>query len=133
MKQIDVVGGIIIENDQVLCLQRGPGLSLEYLWEFPGGKVKDGETQQDALARELQEELSIEVTVQEEIFDTSSYVYSFGQVNLTTIICHLKTGEPQLSEHAAMKWLGFDQLKELDWAPADIPAVEKLMRMYGEA
>ena len=129
LKKINVVGAILIENGKILCAQRGKGKSLAYLWEFPGGKIETGETPQEALIRELQEELMIEVEVQSEKFEETSYQYDFGIVNLTTFICFLKKGTPQLTEHIAIEWLAPKELTTLEWAPADIPAVEKLMEM----
>lgn len=129
LKKINVVGAILIENGKILCAQRGEGKSLAYLWEFPGGKIETGETPQEALIRELQEELMIEVEVQSEKFEETSYQYDFGLVTLTTFICFLKKGTPQLTEHIAVEWLAPKELTTLEWAPADIPAVEKLMEM----
>ena len=129
MKKINVVGAILVENGKILCAQRGEDKSLAYLWEFPGGKIETGETPQEALVRELQEELLIEVDVQSENFEETSYQYDFGLVNLTTFICFLKKGTPQLTEHIAVEWLAPKELNTLEWAPADIPAVEKLMEM----
>ena len=129
LKKINVVGAILVENGKILCAQRGEDKSLAYLWEFPGGKIESGETPQEALVRELQEELLIEVDVQSEIFEETSYQYDFGLVHLTTFICLLKTGTPQLTEHIAVNWLAPNELNNLEWAPADIPAVEKLMEM----
>ena len=129
LKKINVVGAILIENGKFLCAQRGKGKSLAYLWEFPGGKIETGETPQEALIRELQEELMIEVEVQSEKFEETSYQYDFGLVTLTTFICFLKKGTPQLTEHIAIEWLAPKELTTLEWAPADIPAVEKLMEM----
>lgn len=128
MKQIKVVGAIIIKEDRILCAQRGETKTLANLWEFPGGKIEIGETPQQALARELREELMIEVEIQSEKFEETSYTYDFGLVNLITYICLLKKGEPQLIEHITVKWLKPAELNSLDWAPADIPAVEKLMK-----
>lgn len=128
MKQIKVVGAIIIKEDRILCAQRGETKTLANLWEFPGGKIEIGETPQQALARELKEELVIEVDIQSEKFEETSYTYDFGLVNLTTYICLLRRGEPQLTEHIEVKWLKPAELNSLDWAPADIPAVEKLMK-----
>lgn len=125
---MDVVAAILVENGKILCAQRGKGKALAHMWEFPGGKIEDGETPQEALARELKEELRIEVDVQFENFETTSYQYDFGLVKLTTFICTLKKGTPQLSEHSAVKWLKPVELSSLKWAPADLPAVEKLMR-----
>lgn len=129
MKDIHVVGAILIKDQRILCAQRGGEKSLAYLWEFPGGKIEAGETAQAALKRELAEELEITVDLAPDIFDDSTYEYDFGRVHLTTIICQLKEGEPILTEHEAIKWLKPNELKNLDWAPADLPAVEKLSKM----
>lgn len=128
-KIINVVGAILIKEGKILCAQRGGEKSLPYLWEFPGGKIEQGETPQEALHRELIKELKIEVVVSDEIFDVASYTYDFGTVNLTTFICQLELGEPVLTEHVAIKWLAPNEIKALDWAPADIPAVEKLSQL----
>lgn len=128
LKAINVVGAIIIKNGMVLCAQRGEDKSLGHMWEFPGGKIEVGETPHEALIRELREELRIEVEVQSKQFEVTSYQYDFGLVNLTTFICSLKKGVPQLTEHSAVEWLKPVELNSLQWAPADIPAVEKLMK-----
>ena len=126
-KEIHVVGAIIVENGKVLCCQRGPERALANLWEFPGGKIENGETKVQALERELQEELKIEVTIVKEEYAFCRYEYDFGFVNLTTFICYLESGEPQLTEHLQIKWLTPNELNQLEWAPADIPTVEKLV------
>lgn len=128
-KEIDVVGAIIIKDKKILCCQRGPGRALANLWEFPGGKIEENETRVQALKRELREELKITVSMVEEIFDFTRYEYDFGFVNLTTFICYLESGEPQLTEHLQVKWLLPQELDSLEWAPADIPIVEKLKVM----
>lgn len=128
-KQIDVVGAIIIKEKRILCCQRGPGRALANLWEFPGGKIEKNETKTQALKRELREELKITVSMVEEEFDFTCYEYDFGFVNLTTFICYLESGEPQLTEHLQVKWLLPQELGSLEWAPADIPTVEKLKVM----
>lgn len=129
MKDIYVVGAILVRDQKILCAQRGGEKSLAYLWEFPGGKIEDGETAQKALKRELMEELKIEVSMADDIFDYSAYEYDFGRVHLTTILCQLQGSEPVLTEHVAIKWLAPDELSTLDWAPADIPAVQKLAQL----
>ncbi|HGW6205315.1 TPA: (deoxy)nucleoside triphosphate pyrophosphohydrolase [Enterococcus faecalis] len=126
-KEIRVVGAIIVENGKVLCCQRGPERALANLWEFPGGKIENGETEVQALERELQEELKIEVTIVKEEYAFCRYEYDFGFVNLTTFICYLESGEPQLTEHLQIKWLTPNELNQLEWAPADIPTVEELV------
>lgn len=128
-KTINVVGAILIKDGKILCAQRGPDKSLPHLWEFPGGKIEEGETPQMALKRELQEELKIKVEVDDEIYDSVSYEYDFGVVNLSTIISYLKQGEPILTEHTAIKWLKPNEIMQLDWAPADIPTVKKLSQI----
>lgn len=129
-KIINVVGAIIIRNNQVLGAQRGEGRALAYLWEFPGGKIETKESPHEALKRELQEELMIEVEMSPEIFDVTEHEYDFGVVNLTTILCYLDHGvEPTLTEHVAVKWLPQSDLDTVQWAPADIPAVNKLMSL----
>jgi len=122
-KQINVVGAVIVRNDEILCAQRGFAGSLGGMWEFPGGKIEDGESPRQALEREIQEELLCTVTVTDEVTSTT-YEYDFGIVTLTTFYCELVEGEPQLTEHEATKWLKRSELDALEWAPADIPAVE---------
>lgn len=102
-------------------------MSLAGYWEFPGGKIEPGETPQDALARELREELQVEARVGEHV-ETTAYEYDFGIVELSTYRCELISGEPTLTEHSDMRWVPVEDLMELNWAPADIPAVEKLIR-----
>ncbi|QCA29627.1 (deoxy)nucleoside triphosphate pyrophosphohydrolase [Vagococcus xieshaowenii] len=125
-KQINVVGAILMNDGKILCAQRSENMSLSLMWEFPGGKIEEGETPQMALKRELNEELLINVEVSPDIFETTTYEYDFGIVTLTTFICQLINGTPQLTEHAAIKWLKRNELETLNWAPADIPAVKKL-------
>jgi 8-oxo-dGTP diphosphatase len=126
-KQINVVGAVIRRDDAILCAQRGLGGSLPGMWEFPGGKIEPGESPQDALRREIVEELQCQVVVGEPV-TTTSHEYDFGTVNLTTFYCELVNGTPVLSEHEAVRWLHPSDLHTLEWAPADIPAVELIER-----
>lgn len=128
-KDIYVVGAILIRDGKVLCAQRGGEKTLPYLWEFPGGKIEEGETPQQALKRELIEELEIEVEVEDAVFDRVTYEYDFGIVHLSTIISYLRKGEPKLTEHVAIQWLKPEDIKRLAWAPADVPTVDKISRM----
>ena len=124
-RRFNVVGAVIVNNERVLAAKRGPGGSLPHMWEFPGGKIEDGESPQEALAREIGEELLVDVRVGEEIVSTT-HDYEFGVVTLTTYYCELRSGTPRLTEHAALRWLTADELSSVEWAPADIPAVERV-------
>lgn len=124
-KHIHVVGAVIIESGKILCAQRGATKNLAYKWEFPGGKIEEGETQQAALKREINEEMKCSIEIGEKI-ETTIHEYDFGYVHLTTFYCYLISGQPSLTEHTAICWLSPQELMTLDWAPADIPAVIKI-------
>lgn len=123
VKQINVVGAVIDQGGQILCAQRGPGGALGGMWEFPGGKIENGESPRDALIREIDEELHCEITVGDEV-TTTRHEYDFGVVTLTTFWCELVAGTPTLTEHAEVRWLAPRELDQLEWAPADVPAVD---------
>jgi 8-oxo-dGTP diphosphatase len=122
-KQINVVGAVIARDGLILCAQRGPRGALGGMWEFPGGKIEPGESPRDALVREIDEELRCEVVVGQEV-TTTTYIYDFGTVTLTTFWCELVSGTPTLTEHAEVRWLPPAELHGIEWAPADLPAVE---------
>lgn len=124
-RHIDVVGAVIVRAGVILCARRGPGGAAGGLWEFPGGKIEPGETPRDALAREVLEELGCQVAVGERL-DSTTLAHEQGTITLTTFVCDLIDGEPTPHEHAELRWLRPDALHELDWAPADIPAVARI-------
>lgn len=126
-KDIHVVGAVIIEDEKIMCAQRGPARSLPYKWEFPGGKIEIGESAQEALIREINEEMHCQIEIGKQVEHTV-YEYDFGIVHLTTYFCKLLNAIPILTEHVSIKWLFPHELKSLDWAPADIPAIERLSR-----
>lgn len=128
-KDIHVVGAVIIEKGKILCAQRGRNMSLPLLWEFPGGKIEAGESPKEALQREIKEEILCKIEVGEQVEHTV-YEYDFGIVNLTTFECKLIEGRPILTEHESIKWLEPQELSLLDWAPADIPAINKLVNIH---
>ena len=119
---IRVVGAAIFKDGHMLCARRGPGRSLAGFWEFPGGKIEPNETPQEALRREIAEELHCSVHVCKEIV-TSEYHYDFGTVRLSVFHCTLDNSEPQRTEHAELRWLLPSQLHSLEWTPADEEAV----------
>ncbi|MBY0223862.1 (deoxy)nucleoside triphosphate pyrophosphohydrolase [Sporosarcina aquimarina] len=125
-KKVHVVGAII-ENEQneILCALRGPEMTLPNYWEFPGGKIESGESKEEALKREIQEELGCGIEVFEHIEDTT-YEYEKVIVRLETFMAKVVSGSPVASEHAKLKWMTRQELPSLNWAPADIPAIEKL-------
>lgn len=107
----------------MLCARRGEGKSLAGFWEFPGGKIEPGETPEESLTRELKEELLCDAEVGRHI-TTTEHEYDFATIVLSTYYCTLTGGEPKLTEHAEIRWLTGAEMQELEWAPADIPAVE---------
>lgn len=128
-KNIHVVGAVITNGNKILCAQRGLEKSLPGLWEFPGGKIEETETPQAALQREIQEEMHCQIEIGEQVEHTI-HEYDFGIVHLTTFYCQLVEGTPVLTEHITIQWLEAHELEQLEWAPADIPAIEKLKRTY---
>ncbi len=128
-KVINVVGAAIRSNGRYLCVQRGVGSNPEtsLKFEFPGGKVQSGESLEEALHRELMEELDLDVTIRpENHYAQSSYEYESGVVNLDIFLIDVQEISFTLKEHIAFQWLQAKQLKEIPWSPADFPIVCKL-------
>lgn len=124
MKTIRVVAAIIIHEDKVFATQRGYG-EFKGGWEFPGGKIEEGETPQEALVREIKEELNVEIEVGE-LLDVVEYDYPNFHLSMDCFICKIKSGELVLNEHEAAKWLTKEMLDSVEWLPADLGLVEKL-------
>ena len=131
MKQIEVVAAIIREGNRIFATQRGYG-EFKDGWEFPGGKMEPGESREEALRREIQEELDTEIKV-EEFLHTVECDYPKFHLTMHCFICSVQSGDLVLKEHESAKWLDAEHLMSVDWLPADVEVVEKLLeRMKGE-
>lgn len=124
MKTIRVVAAIIVENDKIFATQRGYG-EFKGGWEFPGGKIEEGETPQQALVREIKEELDTEIEVGE-LVERVEYDYPQFHLSMDCFLCKIKAGKLVLKEHEDARWLGRDELGSVEWLPADEGLVEKL-------
>ena len=128
MKKIEVVAGVIFCKDEILCVQRKKN-KLHYIsekFEFPGGKIEPGESKEEALHRELLEELNLSINIKS-FFMTVTHEYPDFELIMHTYICEVESKELTLNEHIDKKWLKVNELDQLDWAGADIPIVEKLV------
>lgn len=124
MKTIKVVAAIIIDSGKVFATQRGYG-EFKDGWEFPGGKIEEGETAREAIVREIREELDTEIQV-EELLDTVEYDYPKFYLSMDCFICTVKSGDLVLKEHEAAKWLTKETLGSVEWLPADEGLIEKI-------
>lgn len=117
MKVIKVAAAIIVHQGKILATQRGYG-EFKDGWEFPGGKIEQGETAREALVREIREELESDVEVGE-LFETVEYDYPQFHLSMDCFLCTLKSGRLVLKEHEAARWLDGDELDSVEWLPAD--------------
>ena len=124
MKKIRVVAAIIVDDGKVFSTQRGYG-EFQGGWEFPGGKIEANETPEDALVREIKEELDTEIEVVE-LLDTVEYDYPTFHLSMDCFICNIKSGDLVLKEHMAAKWLSKEELDSVDWLPADLGLIPKI-------
>jgi len=129
MKKIEVVAAIIKYNNLILCAQRNKS-PLSYIsnkFEFPGGKIEEGETKKEALKRELIEELDIKPNIQD-LYLTVIHQYPDFELTMHSFICDTDSKDVTLNEHISHQWLAKGNLAKLDWAAADIPIVNKLVQ-----
>ncbi len=129
MKTIRVVAAVIRSvnesgKDIIFTTQRGYG-DFKDGWEFPGGKIEDGERPEDALKREIMEELDTEISVGD-LIQTVEYDYPEFHLSMDCFWCEIVSGDLVLKEHEAAKWITFDRIDEIDWLPADRELVERI-------
>ena len=127
MKTIHVVAAIIIRDHKLFATQRGYG-NFKDFWEFPGGKVEPGETPQDALKREIREELATEIEVGNYI-DTIEYDYPAFHLSMDCYVCSVISGKLELLEHENAAWLSKETLRSVQWLPADISILDKVEKL----
>ena len=124
MKTVKVVAAVIREKDKIFATARGYG-DLKGGWEFPGGKIEDGETPQEALRREILEELDTEICVGE-LIDTIEYDYPTFHLSMDCFWCSILKGSLILNEAEAARWLSKEELDSVPWLPADIHLIGKI-------
>ena len=126
MKRIEVVAAVIRQGGRIFATQRGYGEWKDW-WEFPGGKIEAGETAEAALKREIREELSTEVSV-DEFLGTLEYDYPTFHLTMHCYFCSLLTEALHLNEHEAARWLSRDELDSVRWLPADVQLIESMVK-----
>lgn len=121
---IEVCCAIILNESKILVVQRGPESSHPYKWEFPGGKIQSGESPQQCIIREIEEELTLKIEVIS-VLEPVEYDYGFRQVQLIPFVCQIVSGEIQLTEHIAQRWMEYAELTLPDWSEADRELIRK--------
>lgn len=127
MNHIKVVAAIIVDKDKLLATQRGYGEWKDW-WEFPGGKIEENEIPQDALKREIQEELAADVEVGD-MLTTVEYDYPKFHLSMQCYVCSLVSDKLSLLEHEAARWLSKEELDSVNWLPADMEVIPVIKKM----
>ena len=127
MKSIEVVAAVIVRDGRIFATQRGYG-DFKDFWEFPGGKIEPGEKAEDALVREIKEELDADITV-DSFLQTIEYDYPKFHLILHCYLCSLNTKEVHLLEHESARWLSTDELDSVAWLPADLSLISSLKQI----
>lgn len=129
MKTVHVTAAVIVQDERILCVQRNEN-KYDYIskkWEFPGGKVEVNEAIEDTIVREIAEELNLEIKVNQFLIQVD-HSYPDFRIIMDTFLCEIVNGELHLNEHLDHKWLSSEELNQLDWAAADIPIVNELIK-----
>ncbi|MGN0231809.1 MAG: (deoxy)nucleoside triphosphate pyrophosphohydrolase [Muribaculaceae bacterium] len=127
MRSIEVVAAIIMDGEKIFATQRGYG-EWKGWWEFPGGKIDVGESPEEALIREIREELATEIAI-DSFLTTTEHDYPSFHLTMHCFICHVLNGQLTLLEHEAARWLAPRQLDEIKWLPADVTVIP-MLRQY---
>lgn len=129
MKHYNVVAGVIINDDKVLCLQKGLTRYeyTSYRWEFPGGKIEERETPEHALRRELLEELKINVEIKSHLITVEHKYDDFG-ITLHAYLCRTSNNDVILTEHVSFKWAELDEIIDLEWCAADVSIAQAVVK-----
>lgn len=125
----DVTAAIIVKDDLILIARRGKDENLPGKWEFPGGKIEKGESPEACLKREIKEELNIDIKVGD-FLGESIYEYANGAIRLLAYFSTIIEGEIELSVHDEVRWISIKEFDKFDFAPADIPLIEKLKEVF---
>ena len=124
MKVVEVVAAVIVRDGKVFATQRGYG-DFKDMWEFPGGKIEEGESREEALKREIREELAADISV-DSFLQTVEYDYPKFHLILHCFLCSLKNDTLHLLEHESARWLSANELDSVEWLPADLSIVRNL-------
>ena len=127
MKTVEVVAAIIKKEDKIFITRRGYGEFID-MWEFPGGKIEEGESKEEALKREIKEELELDIE-NLEYLTTVDYDYPNFHLKMDCFICEISGGKLSLNAHNDAKWINFDELDNPKWVPADILVVDVLKKL----
>ena len=128
MKTINVVAAVIKDQDKIFSTKRGYGEFIN-MWEFPGGKIEEGETKEEALIREIKEELEVSISV-DSFLTTVEYDYPNFHLTMHCYLCTILDGTINLVEHSDAKWLDLKHIDTVNWLPADIAVVDKLKEIH---
>jgi 8-oxo-dGTP diphosphatase len=120
---------VLMQGNSVLAVRRGPNMKMAGKWEFPGGKLEQGESAESSLLREMQEELQLEIAILQPLLPVV-HAYSDIEIELIPFLVKHIGGTLQLSEHDAFQWSSVEQLMQFDWAAADLPIVKQVMELH---
>lgn len=125
---LQVTCAIIVHENKILICQRSAAMKMPLKWEFPGGKIEDGESKEDCLRREIQEELSIDISISK-VLTPVEYQYPDFSLCLHPFVCKLESGTVLPTEHAQAVWVDAKDLENYDWAEADVPIVNEYLNL----